>query len=366
MSAFSLLQETVASSSASPEYIFDVCISPDGEHHCISLSDGSIAVLSANNFATMITSRIQAHSNRISSVQYSPVDPNIVVTASADHSVCAWDLRVAPASAPSSSSSSSSYSSATNISKPVQKIILPGEVSAASVGVNGAILAAAYENSLRFYDFRQPTNRPLGEYSDCHTDEITAVKFSPLQGSSLLLTGGEDGLIVVYDPSVSANDEAVVSIMNAECPTRRIGFFGRGYEGIYCLSSVETASIWHYPSARRISAFPDIRESMRCDYLVDCLYEESSDSLCMLAGDHEGKGIVTKLQPGNTHSVCGNLNSGHNTTLRCCAHLQQQGTTSGNIRLVTGAEDGKLCRWEGINSDDYNSSNNINKRKSSN
>ena len=353
MSAFSLLQETVpTSSSATPEYIFDICTSPDAEHHCISLSDGSIGVFSARTFESMLPSRIHAHSDRINSVKYSPSDSNIIVTASADHSVCVWDMRV---------SHTSSSSSGNNVNRPAQKIILPGEVSSASVGVNGSLLAAAYENSLRFYDFRQLTNRPLGEYSDCHTDEITTVEFSPLQGSSLLLSGGEDGLVVVYDPSVSTNGEAVVSIMNAECPTRRIGFFGRGYEGIYCLSSVETASIWHYPSARRISNFHNIRESTRCDYLIDCLYQDSSDSLYMLAGDHEGKGIITKLQPGNIHSIYGNLNGGHDATLRCCTYQQQLGE---NMGLVTGAEDGKLCRWIGSNDGCSNTNDSTNKRKS--
>ena len=352
MSAFSLVQDTVpTSSSSSPEYIFDICTSPDGEHCCFSLSDGCIGVLSTHNFDTISPCRIRAHSDRINSVKYSPVDTNIILTASADHSVCAWDLRVS--STPSSSS--------TNVmSKPVQRIVLPGEVCAASVGVNGTLLATAYESSLRFYDFRQLSGRPLGEYSDCHTDEITTVEFSPLQGSSLLLTGGEDGLIVVYDPSVSTDDEAVVSIMNAECPTRRIGFFGGAYEGIYCLSSVESASIWHYPSARRISNFTNIRDSLRCDYLVDCLYDEASDALYMLAGDHEGKGIVTMLQPDNKHSICGNLSGGHESTLRCCAY--QQLRQNENIGFVTGAEDGKLCRWMGSKSSCTNNS--VNKRKS--
>ena len=147
MSAYSLSQTTMpTSSSAAPEYIFDICTSPDGDHHCISLSDGSIGVFSAHNFDSILSGTIQAHSDRINSVKYSPIDSNIIVTASADHSVCAWDMRV---------SFISSSSSPSSRSRPVQKIILPGEVSSASVGVNGNLLAAAYENSLHFYDFRQ-------------------------------------------------------------------------------------------------------------------------------------------------------------------------------------------------------------------
>lgn len=100
-----------------------------------------------------------------------------------------------------------------------------------AVGAGGHLLAASYETVLGFYDIRQLGAGPLGEYADCHTDEITQIKFHPAADSTTVMSGAEDGLICVYNTAVAANEEAIVSIFNTECPTRRIGYFGPGGEG---------------------------------------------------------------------------------------------------------------------------------------
>lgn len=63
---------------------------------------------------------------------------------------------------------------------------------------------------------------------------------------------------------------------------------------MYCLSSIETASVWHIPSAQRIGLFGDIRERLGLDYLVECW--ELAGSLCLLAGTNDGKGLILSLQ----------------------------------------------------------------------
>ena len=55
------------------------------------------------------------------------------------------------------------------------------------------------------------------------------MKFRP--DSAVVMTGGEDGLICAYNTSVGVSEDAVISILNTECPTRRIGYFGTGNEG---------------------------------------------------------------------------------------------------------------------------------------
>ena len=315
VSSFASSSSSTGLSDDPNEYIFDFDVSLDSTRLCMSLSDCSISVVD-REFSPVVGERLRGHTDRINALSFSPTDSNLIISASSDSTCCCWDTRTS--------------------NRPSNSISFPGEVSAMSLGVGGTLMAAASGTSLFFFDMRQTGMGPLGHYADCHTDDITSVKFHPEAGSPLLLSGGEDGLICLYDTSVSTNDEAVISILNTDCPTRRIGFFGKGFEGIYCLSSVEAATIWHYPSAQRISNFPFLRESLGCDYLVDCWYQNDG-SLCLLAGDHSGKGVVTTLQPGDVHTIVGDMVDGHSSTIRC-AYFDGDA-------IFTGGEDSRMCRW---------------------
>lgn len=76
--------------------------------------------------------------------------------------------------------------------------------------------------SVNFYDlralaYRDSKMKPLGSYNDCHTDTITKVRFKSAD-SSVLASAGEDGLICIFDSATVGNDEAVIAILNTECP----------------------------------------------------------------------------------------------------------------------------------------------------
>lgn len=46
------------------------------------------------------------------------------------------------------------------------------------------------------------------------------------QRPTTLVSGSEDGLVCVYDTGVAQADEALATIINAECPVRDLTFFG--------------------------------------------------------------------------------------------------------------------------------------------
>ena len=70
----------------------------------------------------------------------------------------------------------------------------------------------------------------LGEYGDIHSDIVTQLKFHPSH-PSILASGGEDGLVCMYDVATDSGDEAVLSILNTDAPVRKLGFFGPSQEG---------------------------------------------------------------------------------------------------------------------------------------
>jgi hypothetical protein len=81
---------------------------------------------------------------------------------------------------------------------------------------------------------------------------------SPLPSPLPILSFNASRLLCVFDTAVSTEEDAVVSILNTECPIRKFGYFGAQHEGVYAMSTIETQTVWHYPSAQRIAHFPQV------------------------------------------------------------------------------------------------------------
>ena len=161
--------------------------------------------------------------------------------------------------------------------------------------------------------------------------------------------------------SVVLQDEAVVSIVNTECAVREAGFFGcspanrRGgggtqsqrqpcpMEGVYCFSTIETASFWHYSSAQRVGHFPALRAGLGVDYLVSCWHEEESGEVYILGGNNSGEGLICEVTPSSVRPI-GSLAGGHSDILRCAVTVPR--ADGKQKALLSGGEDGRLCMWK--------------------
>eukprot|EP01038_Epipyxis_sp_PR26KG_P013886 gene13886-18621_t len=297
------------------DYVFDIVNNCDKSDISCSIADHSIMIYDATNL--LLKSKLEGHTNSINGIEYSKSRPNILYSSSSDNSIKIWDIR--------------SQSAASN------KIVLKDEAMSVSVSINDTLLCGANGTSISFFDLRNMTK--LGDYDDVHSDLVTAVKFHPLK-EHIVSSASEDNLICTFDTSIAEQEDAVVSIMNTDCPIRRMGYFGEGLEGIFALSTTESASFWHYPSAQRIANLLSLREETSIDYLVDGVYDSDSDTLQLLGGTYDGKGVIINVEPNN-FSVTGLLQQGHVATLRCCLSISN-GT---NRNIITGGEDGKVCIW---------------------
>jgi hypothetical protein len=74
---------------------------------------------------------------------------------------------------------------------------------------------------------------------------------------------------------------------------------------------------------------------MPTDYLIDCRYDQTSDKLHLLTGDHCG--TVNILQLGHDLIPEAKLVGGHKSTIRSIDWDSQM--------LLTGGEDSRLCKW---------------------
>eukprot|EP01041_Mallomonas_annulata_P001640 gene1641-3179_t len=301
-------------------YVFDIDTSLEESSLFLSLSNNTVSQHDASTLNSIRNGK--CHNDRINCIECSRNNKSILYTSSSDHSACIWDWRTPGLE--------------------VMKLNLPDEVFSISCGVDDVLLAASCGSSVHFFDIRGGAHAPLGEYADSHNDAVTVVKFCP-NNLSLLVSGGEDGLLCLYDTSVSAEDSAVMSIFNTESPVRRIGFFGPTGEGILCLSSIETATAWHYPSAQRIGDYPAVRAEVQADYLVDCWYDSAADSVQLLTGDFSGNSKICTVQPHGI-TVVASITGGHRELIRCAKPLHSA-HGGGTFRLVTGGEDARICLW---------------------
>lgn len=161
-------------------YIFDITLNSDHSHAGVSLSSNKISIHDMQSLQEVIS--ITEHSTTISSIEFSKISPFLIHTASLDRKMCMWDVR--------------------SPSAPAFMISAQDEVTATAAGLEDSLLAAGVGPDIYFYDIRS-CGRPLGIYSDCHTDTVCTLKFHP-STPSVLLSGGEDGLLCTFNTGAAA------------------------------------------------------------------------------------------------------------------------------------------------------------------
>jgi WD40 repeat protein len=263
-----------------------------------------------------------------------------IVTAGSDSQIIVWDLRQGTAALRTS---------------------IPAGQSALSmsVGFDGYLAAVASNKArIHFMDLRQAgttsgnnnnnnSNNILGSYADSHTDEVTQVHFQP--GTSVLLSGAEDGLACIFDTTQPTEEMALKSVMNVGTPLRHVGFCGADLSAVYCLTGSETVSLWHWDSAVCQQEFGGnlLRERLvqpfgnrlAIDYLVDAHWDAVTQELLMMTGSATGDAALFRLTERSPNfEPCHVLTNGHRGVVRAWSPLSSS-------MLITAGEDARLCEW---------------------
>lgn len=105
-----------------------------------------------------------------------------------------------------------------------------------------------------------------------NNDEITVAEFHPSK-SNILLTGGDDGLVSVFDTNIVEEEDSLLQAIN-HGPIHKAGFLGN--DRIFALSSdqnfavhpVSTPGDEEDPSPTLLG---DLRPVIPCQYVVDVL-----------------------------------------------------------------------------------------------
>jgi hypothetical protein len=198
------------------------------------------------------------------------------------------------------------------------------------------------KGQVHFFDLRNG-GILLGSYKESHTEEVNRVRFQSYT-SPLMVTASEDGLSCIFDTSQASEESALKSVLNVQTPLREVGFFGPSLEGIYCLTGSETLSAWHHDSAQRICDFGlGVRERLSqvsgtpIDYLVNCCWDGTQQTLSLLAGNHAGDGALFTVDAGSIY-VQHQLQGGHRGDIRSWCKVALD-------TFATVGEDARLCEW---------------------
>lgn len=104
---------------------------------------------------------------------------------------------------------------------------------------------------LFLFFFRDLRNSSImAQFVESHNDDITQIQFHPTSPSQLIC-GSVDGLICSFDLKNFNEDDELIGVINSGSSINRAGYFGPDGEYVYCLTHIETFSLWGTSEVRR-------------------------------------------------------------------------------------------------------------------
>ncbi|KAJ8547430.1 hypothetical protein K7X08_011016 [Anisodus acutangulus] len=172
-----------------------------------------------------------------------------------------------------------------------------------------------------------------------------------------LISASVDGLMCLFDTGGDINDdEQLVSVLNVGTCIGKIGFLGEKNQKLWCLTHIETLSVWDWKDERTVASFEDARPlaskswmTDNVDYFVDCHYSVEEDRFWVIGGTNGGSLGYFPVSYKETRTIgppeavlCG----GHEGIIRSVLS-GVPGETMDNHGIFgwTGGEDGRLCCW---------------------
>ncbi|NXK19742.1 WDR89 protein, partial [Arenaria interpres] len=331
--------------SEEPAYLLDIDVSKPAQSEsprfvAVSCSNQTIRVYNRETL-----SFLREYSSRpgiLHGVRFAHACDSVVFSACSDGTVKCWDIRLATQKA---AQVFSGYPS---------NVFISFDVSCSDLIICAGTEKVEKDTFLVFWDARGVTDcasaakEPLGVYSESHNDDITEICFHPIE-PNLVVSGSTDGLVNVFDINKDNEDDALISTCNSDSSVSFIGWSGKDYKQVYCLTHDEGFCWWD--TARLDTEEPitllhvlDVRDAICLEedslhYLVGGLYHEKADRLFLIGGTSRGN--IHLLSCGaDGLSLVGTLCGGHSATVRSF-HWSPRDES-----LWTGGEDAQLLLWK--------------------
>ncbi|KZV32357.1 WD repeat-containing protein 89 [Dorcoceras hygrometricum] len=319
------------------DYVFQISAKDDWTSMAVSLSTNEVKLYSP--VTGQYLGQCKGHSATINHISFvGPSSPHVLYSCSSDSTIRAWDSR--------------SCQQVSCVSTGPSQ-----EIFSFSFGGSGAnLLAAGCNSQIIFWDWR--TMKRTACLEESHMDDVTQVHFVP-SNQSKLVSASVDGLMCLFDTSGNINeDEHLVSVFNVGTSIGKVGFLGEANQKLWCLTHIETLSVWDLNDARIDANFEDARTlasnswtNDHVDYFVDCHYSAEDDRLWVIGGSNNGTFGYFPVNYGKTRQIESAeavFRGGHTGIVRSVLPLSgTPGRTSKTHGIFgwTGGEDGRLCCW---------------------
>ncbi|KAK4983908.1 hypothetical protein LTR50_006941 [Elasticomyces elasticus] len=276
----------------SDTYIYSLAQNTAGNLATVS-SDDSVCFLDRDTLASSAKSN-QLHTG-VTCVTALADHASSFLTAGRDGAVRCWDPRVAQVAVGATKSDKGSGLTALSC----QGHLIAAGTESLKEGL-GEVEVLVWDT--RKLDLHFSSYTPLRTFTESHNDTITQLSFHPTQ-SQVLLSGSTDGLVSLFDTTIADEDDALVQVLNHSSAIHCAGFIST--TEAYAISSDEQLSIYGLnerfvpdqteEDAPPVKAFGDVREQLRCSYVVEVV--KCFDSSWIAAGNTEGRLLeLTPLQ----------------------------------------------------------------------
>ncbi|KAF5189438.1 Wd repeat-containing protein gts1 [Thalictrum thalictroides] len=327
------------------DYVFQIDSSPENSTLAVSLSTNAIKFYSA--VTGQYIGECKGHSAPINQISFScPSSPHVLQSCSSDGTLRAWDTRTF---------------------NQVSSLIAGSHQEVFSFSFGGSsnnLLAAGCKSEVLIWDWRN--GKQVACLEESHMDDVTQVHFSPGHRNKLI-SASVDGLMCTFDTEGNINDDDhLESVMNVGTSIGKIGFCGEMNDKIWCLTHIETLSIWDWKDSRNEVNFQDARTLAsdswtlgHVDYFVDCHYSGADDRLWVIGGTNAGSLGYFPVDHKGIGSPEAVLEGGHVGIVRTVlpmSCLNGGRATNQSIFGWTGGEDGRLCCWLSDESTEVNRS----------
>ncbi|XP_057963531.1 WD repeat-containing protein GTS1 [Malania oleifera] len=322
------------------DYVFQIAPKDDSTLMAVSLSTNSVKLYSPTT--GQYIGECKGHSATINHISFScPSNPDVLHSCSTDGTIRAWDTRT--------------FKQVFDI-----RVGNSQEIFSFAFGGSGDnLLAAGCKSQILFWDWRN--RKQVACLEDSHVDDVTQVLFIPDHQNKLVSTS-VDGLMCIFRTDGDINDDDnLESVINVGTSIGKVGFFGESYRKLWCLTHIETLSVWDWKDTRVESNFQDARSLAsdswtldHVDYFVDCFRGED-ERLWVIGGTNAGTvGFfpVTYRGMGGIGAAEAVLEGGHTGLVRSVLPF----SNAAGIFGWTGGEDGRLCCWLSDESSEINHS----------
>ncbi|XP_056202889.1 WD repeat-containing protein 89 isoform X1 [Falco biarmicus] len=328
-----------------PAYLLDIDISKPAQSEsnrfvAVSCSNKSIRVY--NRETLNFLREYSSCPGILNGVRFAHMCDSVVFSACSDGTVKCWDIR------------SATQKAVQIFSGYPSNIFISFDINCSDIIICAGTEQVEKDTFLVFWDARGVTNsasatkEPLGVYSECHNDDITKICFHPIK-PNLVVSGATDGLVNVFDINKDNEEDALISTCNSDSSVSFIGWSGKDYKQVYCMTHDEGFCWWDIAQVDTEEPITllhvlDVRDTVCVEnnslhYLVGGLYHEKADKLFLIGGTSTGN--IHLISCGaNGLSWVGSLCGGHSATVRSfCWNLTEES-------LLTGGEDAQLLLWK--------------------